>query len=168
MDYSLPGSSVHGIFQARVLECLAFAFSDSCQDWSVNALSKGDRGPPLMLAGTNSKFSWQLCAFPGRHCKWGPGVIVRTLSCVSRGHAVVWSSLLQVWTESLGAKILRFSGAQANFGVREMFLILIWWWFHGCMYISKLIKPLNVCSSSLQVSYTSTKLILKKEKRCKG
>ena len=28
MDYSLPGSSVHGIFQARVLEWGAMAFSD--------------------------------------------------------------------------------------------------------------------------------------------
>ena len=28
MDYSLPGSSVHGIFQARVLERGAIAFSD--------------------------------------------------------------------------------------------------------------------------------------------
>ena len=27
MDCSLPGSSVHGIFQARVLECDAIAFS---------------------------------------------------------------------------------------------------------------------------------------------
>ena len=27
MDYSLPGSSVHGIFQARVLEWFAIAFS---------------------------------------------------------------------------------------------------------------------------------------------
>ena len=27
-DYSLPGSSVHGIFQARVLEWVAIAFSD--------------------------------------------------------------------------------------------------------------------------------------------
>ena len=27
MDCSLPGSSVHGIFQARVLEWVAFAFS---------------------------------------------------------------------------------------------------------------------------------------------
>ena len=27
MDYSLPGSSVHGIFQARVLEWVATAFS---------------------------------------------------------------------------------------------------------------------------------------------
>ena len=29
MDYSPPGSSVHGIFQARVLEWAAIAFSDS-------------------------------------------------------------------------------------------------------------------------------------------
>ena len=29
MDYSLPGSSIHGIFQARVLEWVAIAFSDS-------------------------------------------------------------------------------------------------------------------------------------------
>ena len=28
MDYSLPGSSAHGIFQARVLEWVAIAFSD--------------------------------------------------------------------------------------------------------------------------------------------
>jgi len=28
MDCSLPGSSIHGIFQARVLECGAIAFSD--------------------------------------------------------------------------------------------------------------------------------------------
>ena len=30
MDYSLPGSSVHGIFQARVLEWGAIAFSTQC------------------------------------------------------------------------------------------------------------------------------------------
>ena len=29
MDRSLPGSSVHGVFQARVLEWVAIAFSDS-------------------------------------------------------------------------------------------------------------------------------------------
>ena len=29
MDCSLPGSSIHGIFQARVLECGAIAFSDT-------------------------------------------------------------------------------------------------------------------------------------------
>ena len=29
MDCSLPGSSVHGIFQARVLECGAITFSSA-------------------------------------------------------------------------------------------------------------------------------------------
>ena len=29
MDHSLPGSSVHGVFQARVLEWGAIAFSDN-------------------------------------------------------------------------------------------------------------------------------------------
>ena len=29
MDYSLPGSSIHGILQARVLEWAAIAFSDA-------------------------------------------------------------------------------------------------------------------------------------------
>ena len=29
MDSTLPGSSVHGIFQARVLEWVAIAFSDA-------------------------------------------------------------------------------------------------------------------------------------------
>ena len=27
MDYSLPGSSVHGILQARILKCIAIPFS---------------------------------------------------------------------------------------------------------------------------------------------
>ena len=31
MDCSLPGSSIHGIFQARVLEWGAIAFSDLCK-----------------------------------------------------------------------------------------------------------------------------------------
>ena len=37
MDYNLPGSSVHGILQARILEWVAFPFSrGSCQprDWT--------------------------------------------------------------------------------------------------------------------------------------
>ena len=31
MDYSLPGSPVHGIFQARVLEWVSIAFSEACK-----------------------------------------------------------------------------------------------------------------------------------------
>ena len=33
MDYSLPGSSIHGIFQARVLEWGAIAFSGAHCNW---------------------------------------------------------------------------------------------------------------------------------------
>ena len=36
MDYSLPGSSIHGIFQARVLEWGAIAFSGSPGDHVKN------------------------------------------------------------------------------------------------------------------------------------
>ena len=36
MDWSLPGSSVHGIFQARVLEWVAIAFSTSRHDYRKN------------------------------------------------------------------------------------------------------------------------------------
>ena len=42
MDCSLPGSSVHGIFQARVLEWVAIAFSD----WLAWPLTKGGTEDP--------------------------------------------------------------------------------------------------------------------------
>ena len=42
MDCSLPGSSIHGIFQARVLEWVAIAFSQQCIQWETNA--KQERG----------------------------------------------------------------------------------------------------------------------------
>ena len=35
MDYSLPGSSVHGICQARVLEWVAIAFSEKLSDIQI-------------------------------------------------------------------------------------------------------------------------------------
>ena len=41
MDYSLPGSSVHGIFQAKVLEWDAIAFSVISTYWPV-VLSRGE------------------------------------------------------------------------------------------------------------------------------
>ena len=37
MDCSLPGSSIHGIFQAWVLEWGAIAFSQNCITWSKNS-----------------------------------------------------------------------------------------------------------------------------------
>ena len=45
MDCSLRGLSVHGIFQARVLECIAIAFStDYCED-NINEVAPSRKGP---------------------------------------------------------------------------------------------------------------------------
>ena len=39
MDCSPPGSSMHGIFQARVLECVAIAFSGAISDTPSNLIN---------------------------------------------------------------------------------------------------------------------------------
>ena len=48
MDCSLPGSSIHGIFQARVLEWGAIAFS-VCED--INSLFLGTPNPLEVIKG---------------------------------------------------------------------------------------------------------------------
>ena len=49
MDCSLPGFSVHGILQARTLECVAISFSNAWK-WKVKvkSLSRSDWGPRLL------------------------------------------------------------------------------------------------------------------------
>ena len=44
MDCSLPGTSVHGIFQARILEWVAIAFSPGGSDGKKSACNVGDLG----------------------------------------------------------------------------------------------------------------------------
>ena len=58
MDWSLPGSSVHGIFQARVLEWGAIAFSEM-QESSVQSLGQED---PLEegMATHSSILAWKI------------------------------------------------------------------------------------------------------------
>ena len=58
MDWSLPGSSVHGIFQATVLEWGAIAFS-AMQESSVQSLGKED---PLEegMATHSSILAWKI------------------------------------------------------------------------------------------------------------
>ena len=60
MDWSLPGSSVHGIFQARVLEWGAVAFSEN-QPW------KKSNGKSL-LRSLSSLIQLTVC--PGRLIMW--------------------------------------------------------------------------------------------------
>ena len=51
MDCSLPGSSVHGIFQARVLEGIAIAFSEGMLSKSLIQFSVDGQGyiPSLLF-----------------------------------------------------------------------------------------------------------------------
>ena len=55
MDCSLPGSSIHGIFQARVLEWLAIAFSEHCLLPTPNKMriSKMPSSFKILLLRTN-------------------------------------------------------------------------------------------------------------------
>ena len=52
MDCSLPGSSAHGIFQARVLEWVAIAFSKSLQ--AINAGEGVEKREPSYTVGGNA------------------------------------------------------------------------------------------------------------------
>ena len=60
MDYSLPGSSVHGIFQARVLEWGAIAFSDDQPRQHIKKQRHylADKGPSSQICGFSSSHVW--------------------------------------------------------------------------------------------------------------
>ena len=57
MDYSLPGSSIHGIFRATVLEWGAIAFSKvlfrSAQFWVVDGNKRRETGTSLVVTFEN-------------------------------------------------------------------------------------------------------------------
>ena len=61
MDCSLPGSSIHGIFQARVLEWVAISFSrgsSRLRDWTQVSHIAGRRFYPLSHQGSPGFNSW--------------------------------------------------------------------------------------------------------------
>ena len=57
MDCSLPGSSVHGIFQARVLEWGAIALG-GLLIWSFNCASGGFLAIPPLIGINNCSAIW--------------------------------------------------------------------------------------------------------------
>ena len=61
MDWSLPGSSIHGIFQARVLEWAAIAFSK----WALGSIimNKASGGDEFQLSYSKSwkMMLWKCC-----------------------------------------------------------------------------------------------------------
>ena len=54
MDWSLPGSSIRGIFQARVLEWGAIAFSDNLEHIILNEISQVEKEKHYL------SFTWDL------------------------------------------------------------------------------------------------------------
>ena len=57
MDCSLPDSSIHGVFQARVLEWVAIAFSVT----EANTLFSEDPAVTLSVKMCPALFSFQIC-----------------------------------------------------------------------------------------------------------
>ena len=49
MDCSLPGSSIHGILQARILEWVAISFSRDLSDPGIKHLSPALRAGDVLL-----------------------------------------------------------------------------------------------------------------------
>ena len=86
MDCSLPGSSIHGIFQARVLEWGAIAFSDS--PWGGTKGSWLCLMAKLLLFHLVWLFSFLLCFLTSliKFTLWNSGFI-RFCSVIVRGWA---------------------------------------------------------------------------------
>ena len=78
MDHSLPGSSIHGIFQARVLEWVAIAFSDEPLNHKGNLSASSASSPKY----TSFKYLPSAVLFlPQSHCfSTGVGVGVSFVS----------------------------------------------------------------------------------------
>ena len=68
MDYSLPGFSVHGTFQARILECVAISFSGDLPGPGIEPVSPALAGgfftaepPRKPMLGTGINFGMWSC-----------------------------------------------------------------------------------------------------------
>ena len=70
-DCSLPGSSIHGIFQARVLECVAIAFSNLVikQQQTPETERFAQCLPQFKIAGLPQRGRW-LCRQRGTYAFW--------------------------------------------------------------------------------------------------
>ena len=81
MDFSLPGSYIHGIFQARVLEWGAIAFSTRILEWLAYPFSSGSSRPRNLtgvsritggffnnLVIREAQYFWNIMLFPKTSC----------------------------------------------------------------------------------------------------
>ena len=81
MDCSLPGSSVHGIFQSRVLEWVAFAFSIAWK-WKVKVKSLSHAR--LLVTPWTAAYEAPLSMGFSRQEYWSGGPLPSPKSCLNR------------------------------------------------------------------------------------
>ena len=132
MDCSLRGSSIHGIFQARILECVAISFSRGFSwpgDWT-QVSSIASRGFYHLNHRVQSKMKTQNFSFKNhnefqdgehhRHLDWtvlGPstcGVLCDYISCIYTKPALTAHYFKQFLPEMLLCYLLKCAG-QVNF-----------------------------------------------------
>ena len=99
MDYSLPGSSVHGIFQARVLEWDVSAFSETALSDVVMSPSRAG-WPPIAVKVVNSSSSMFLSCDTTHWVCW-QSWWARCSTCVTvvgpRGQRKLMQMSLKLW-----------------------------------------------------------------------
>ena len=89
MDCSLPGSSIHGIFQARVLEWVAIAFSVIIGDWNAKVGSQKTPGVTGKFGlGVQNEAGQRLIEF----CQENALVIANTLFQQHKRRLYTWTS----------------------------------------------------------------------------
>ena len=70
MDCSLPVSSIHGIFQARILEWITISFSRGYSQWKYRLLEIGWSGKNVLCMSVAIGYSWYMCEHSFLHvCK---------------------------------------------------------------------------------------------------
>ena len=113
MDCSLPGSSIHGIFQARVLEWGAIAFSGGLPYFFQFKSEFGDKEFVIWATvSSHSCFYWLYRVSPIFGCKYNQSdfsvdhlvmSLCRVLSCVVGSGCLLWPVC------SLGKTLLAFA-----------------------------------------------------------
>ena len=83
MDCSLPGSSIHGIFQARVLEWGAIAFSDTSLQGSQMVSTLNSNQAFLLIREVGIFSSKQSPALAAKPLLWWPSLCFCSLFSVS-------------------------------------------------------------------------------------
>ena len=141
LDCSLPGSSVHGIFQTRVLEWGAIAFSGS---WlgrgQVNMVDEAK-----LYSLIHSTFEVLVVQHAVRRChgEWGPFCWLKPAAGIAVFSASHWSaehsSQIQ-WFHQDSESCSGSEGQQTKNSDHDLFWVQVWLWE---VLFSFLVQPLN-------------------------